>query len=143
MGKPKLGLSKDGKEMHYSVGAVIERDGDYLLVDRVKSPFGFAGIAGHVDAGETDEQALIREVREEGNLKVEKYRLIDKEELDWNKCNRGVGVHYWHVFDCETSGELRLNPSEAKSIGWYSPKRIKELTLEPVWEYWFKKLKKI
>lgn len=141
MGNPKVGISKSGEEMHYSVGAVIERGGKYLFLDRLKTPYGFACVAGHIDEGETKEQALIREVKEESELKVKKHELISEEELDWNRCKRDTHVHYWYIFKCETSGEPKLNPLEAKSIGWYTAEEISKLDLEPVWDYWLKKLK--
>ncbi len=142
---PKKGKSKEGKEMHYSVGALIERNGKYLLIDRNVAPFGFAGIAGHVDEGESPEEALIREVKEETGLNVENYELIFEEELDWNWCSRGIDVHYWYFYRCEVSGKIKREAKEAKSIDWYPKKEIKKLSLgkklEAVWEYWFKKLK--
>jgi 8-oxo-dGTP pyrophosphatase MutT (NUDIX family) len=140
---PKIGKSKNGKPMHYSVGALIEKDGKYLLIDRAIPPFGFAGIAGHIDEGEDKIQALIREVEEESRLKVEEWELIFEEELDWNWCSKGVGVHYWYLFKCKISGETQASDLEVKSIGWHSVDEIKQLNLEPVWEYWFKKLKMI
>ena len=140
MGIPKVGLSKEKKKMHYSVGALIERDGKYLLIDRAKPPFGFAGLAGHVDKGETEIEALVREVREESGLEVEKYDLLFEEEVDWNVCNKGITGHYWYLFKCKISGEIRIDRAEEKSISWYSTEEIKNLKLEPVWEYWFRKL---
>jgi len=141
MTAPKLSKSKNGEPMHYSVGALIEKDGRYLLIDRVKIPLGFAGLAGHIDEGEDAVKALFREVEEESSLNIEDYELLFEEEIVWNKCNRGIGVHYWYLFRCRVSGEIKKDPNEAKSIGWYSPEEIKKLNLEPVWEYWFKKLK--
>lgn len=143
MGTPKIGISKEGKEMHYSVGAFVKKDDEILLVDRLKTPYGFAGIAGHVDMGETKEETLIREVKEESGLTVGDYNLVFEEEVKGNVCNRRVDTHYWYVFDCEASGNIKLNRLEAKSIGWYPPTKIRELTLEPIWDYWFKKLKVI
>jgi len=147
MKTPKLGKSKNNKPMHYSVGALIKRKNKYLLIDRAIPPFGFAGIAGHIDEGESPEKALFREVEEESGLKIEDYKLIFEEELDWNWCSRGTSVHYWYLFDCRSSGEIKKNYTETKSIGWYSIGEIKKLKLEqklePVWEYWFKKLKLI
>lgn len=140
MGIPKVGLSIKKKEMHYSVGALIEMDGKYLLIDRAKPPFGFAGLAGHIDEGETEIEALIREVEEESGLKVEEYKLLFEEEVGWNVCNKGVTGHFWYLFKCEVSGEIKIDSEEEKSIGWYSKKEIKNLKLEPVWEYWFRKL---
>ena len=141
MSIPKQGKSKKGNLMHYSVGALIKRGNKYLLIDRAQPPFGFAGIAGHIDKEETPKQALLREVEEESKLKIEKHELVFKEELDWNWCSKGVKVHFWYLFDCEVSGKTKENYRETKFIGWYSVDEIKKLKLEPVWEYWFKKLK--
>jgi len=141
MAAPKFGRSAQGKEMHYSVGALIEKNGKYLLIDRINPPFGFAGIAGHIDEGENPEQALLREVEEESGLKVEGYKLLFEEELDWNWCSKDIGIHHWYLFACDVSGETKRDYSEAKSMDWYHPHEIKQLKLEPVWEYWFKKLK--
>jgi ADP-ribose pyrophosphatase YjhB (NUDIX family) len=144
MVEPKLGKSSSGKDMHYSVGAIIYRDGKLLLVDRLKVPLGLAGPAGHVDVGETPEHALVREVKEETYLDAARYEKVSEEEVDGNMCARGIDVHYWHVYRCETTGEPIMKPDEAKSIGWYSPEQIKELKekrkLEPVWEHWFEVL---
>lgn len=141
MTKPKTSKSSKGEKMHYSIGALIKREGKYLLIDRAIKPYGFAGIAGHVDEGESEIEALIREVREESGLKVEKYKLTDEEELDWNWCSKGVNVHYWYLFECEVSGDIKENKREVKSIGWYGINEIKKLKLEPSWNYWFKKLR--
>ena len=127
--------------MHYSVGAVIEKDGKYLLIDRAVPPFGFAGVAGHIDDGEDDVTALIREVSEETGLKVDHYELLLEEEVPWNECSKGIGVHYWKLYRCRVSGELKRNLRETKSAAYFAGEKIKQLKLEPVWEYWFKKLK--
>jgi len=140
MGIPKLGKSKNGQEMHYSVGAIIKKDNKYLLIDRKIPPFGFAGLAGHIDAREDETQALFREIEEESGLKIEKYKLLFEEELDWNWCSYGIGSHYWYLFECEIAGTIKLNYTEAKSKGWYTSEEIKKLKLEPAWEYWFKKM---
>ena len=140
MSSPKTGTSKTSKQMHYSVGAIIKINGKYLLIDRKNAPLGFAGLAGHVDEGEDEIQALVREVAEESGLKVEGYNLLFQEELDWNWCSKGAGTHFWFLYECEVSGRLKDKIPEAKSIGWHSPEEIGKMKLEPVWEYWFKKL---
>lgn len=141
----KKGVSKDGLPMHYSVGAVIEREGKYLLINRKYEPLGFAGLAGHIDEGEDDPaKAMAREVFEESGLKVEKYRPLFQEEVEGNWCYRGIDVHFWYLYGCEVSGEEVWEKNEAKSMGWYTAEQIKEMwrngKLEPVWERWFKKL---
>lgn len=139
--KAKLGKTEKGEPLHFSVAAIIERDGKYLMIDRKNPPFGFACIAGHIDEGEEVDKALIREVWEESGLIVLESRLIAEEVLDWNQCSKGVGIHHWHVFEVKFSGKPVWNQEETKSIGWYTPEEIKKLELEPVWKYWLEKLK--
>ena len=138
---PKVGTSASGAIMHYSVGAVISRDGKYLIVDRVKIPLGHAGIAGHVDKGEQPADAIRRETEEECGLSViGTPRLLFSEEIN-NPCSKGVGVHFWFLYEVEVAeGNVRLEQGKAKSIGWFTPEEIRSLQLEPIWEYWFRKL---
>ena len=138
MAEAKKGFSKDGRLMHYSVGAIIKKDKKYLLIDRATEPFGFAGIAGHVDVGENPEQALVREVKEESGLTVVRYALITERLFDRNKCSNGVNVHYWYLYMCGVTGDLEWNKREAKSIGYHTLEQMRELKLELVWKYWFK-----
>ncbi len=56
------------------VGAMIEQDGKYLITQRpatasLPNLWEFPG--GRVEAGETDEEALARELREEMGIRVE------------------------------------------------------------------------
>jgi len=145
MGKPKTTVFENGKKMHYSVGALIERNVDgyteYFLIDRNVPPYGWAGVAGHIDEGEMPVKALMREVKEECNLDVIGYELTAEEKLRWNECSKGVGIHYWYLYRCMVEGDVEVNKREVKDYGWYSVEQIDGLTLEKVWEYWFKKLK--
>lgn len=142
MGKPKKGRAKDGGQMHYSVGAIIQQKGKYLLINRAVPPFGFAGIAGHVDENEEPVEALKREVKEESGLTVRKADLLAEEEINGNWCSKGIHVHYWYLFKCTATGKITRNIRETKSIKWYTREEIKNLTLEPVWAYWFEKFVK-
>ena len=113
------------------------------MIDRAVPPMGFAGIAGHVDVGESELDAVRREIKEESGLEFSNPKLLFSEELDWNWCSKGITVHRWYLFAGDIFGEIKQNVGETRSIGWYSPEEIQKLNLEPVWEYWFKKLKMI
>lgn len=142
MKKPMLGTSSDGRPMHYSVGALIKQGGAYLLFDRVKPTFGYAGPSGHVDENETDFiLALRREVQEETGLVVTGEGLLFEEELCWDRCRHGVSVHYWRLYACEVVGVLKPDPDEARNMGWYAPAAENwPIHFEPCWKYWFQKL---
>lgn len=142
MPEPKLSKSSNGKPMHFSVGALIEKDGKYLLIERAKPPLGFALVAGHVDEGEEPEVALKREVKEESGYDLENFELITEGELD-DTCRRGISVHYWYLYKCEVSGEIVHNDEETLSIGWYTKEETQDLEFEPACDFWLKKLRLI
>jgi len=139
---PKAGLSLRDTNMHYSVGAVVQRDGKYLLIERANEPFGWAGPAGHVKMGETPSEAIKREVHEETGLQVVRKDRWQKEQLFWNSCHHGVDVHQWYVYVCEVTGDLNRSKQETEDIRWVSAEEIRErsIKLEPAWEHWFWKM---
>jgi len=145
--EPKLRytIETPSKPIHFSVGGIIKNAiGEYLLIDRLKKPYGFACPAGHVDEGETSYTAIVREVEEETGLKPIKVKEIEIDECDnipQEPCSRGVTNHIWMIYEIEAEGELIFKADEVKSIGWYSIEEIKTLPLEQVWKYWFEKLK--
>lgn len=143
MAEKKIGKSADGRNMHYSAGIILDCKGKYLLLDRMNEPFGFACPAGHIDIGESPQEAAVRELREETGVRVKDPLFIVSEEVPWNFC-RNASVHYWYVFRTGVpSFVFNLDFREAKSGGWYSPEEIRGLELERVWAYWLKKLEVI
>jgi 8-oxo-dGTP diphosphatase len=67
--------------MRQAVRAIIIRDNQLLVMHRNK--FGqeyYSLVGGGVDLGETPEQALVREVKEETSLVISRYRLVFIEE---------------------------------------------------------------
>lgn len=140
MPKPKEQILSDGRVLHFSAGAVIERGGKYLLIDRKNKPLGFASLAGHIDEGETPRETIEREIREESGLQLISCKEIVSGRFDKTHCVHGVAAHAWHVFRCEVQGRERIDQDEAKSIGWYTSREMQNLNLEPSWKYWFERL---
>ncbi len=81
-----------------SVGAVIMRNGRYLLVERKNPPLGFAGVAGHVEDGQPAEDALRAEVAEESGLRIVSFQELFEEFLSFDQCRHHRQGHFWTVF---------------------------------------------
>ncbi|MEK6844468.1 MAG: NUDIX domain-containing protein [Nanoarchaeota archaeon] len=134
----------NGRIVHYGVGAIIKKDGKYLLIDRAEKPYGFACITGHVRKGERPEEALAREVKEEVNLEVLSYELMFERMIQNRECQSGKVLHHTYIFDASVKNNGKIKPNdEVKSVDWYSPEEIKYLKLEPLWRFFFKKMKVI
>ncbi|MBE0477590.1 NUDIX hydrolase [Candidatus Aerophobetes bacterium] len=54
-----------------TVDAIVEKNGGIILVKRKNSPHGWALPGGFVDYGETLEEAIRREIKEETNLEID------------------------------------------------------------------------
>ena len=72
--------------MHRIVGAIIKQNDRILMMDRKNFPYGWACPAGHVEVKENLGQALKREIKEETNIDIIKYKLLIHEFVAWNKC---------------------------------------------------------
>lgn len=145
---------------HKSVGMIIKKGENILLIERRKPPFGFAPPAGHLD-GDTFEHSAIRETEEEIGLKTREIKLLIEGRKE-NKCRRIGGTwHYWNIYEVEAKGEIKRSEDETRQAGWFSLEQVKRLAektqryldeqipedewqqspgLEPVWFEWFKEI---
>lgn len=147
---------------HKSVGMLVWRDNNLLLIERKRPPFGFAPPAGHLDGDALFEDAAKRELQEEVGLKTENLKLLIEGRKD-NPCRRNGGSwHYWKIYEVQASGEIRRSVEETKQAKFVNKELLAELAkkteqyinkeisdsewekspgLEPVWYEWLKALK--
>ena len=74
-----LTLPVDGGLFNLRVGAIIQRDGKFLMVKNENHPYCYS-VGGRIRFGETAEQAVVREVEEETGIRLEIDRLGFVEE---------------------------------------------------------------
>lgn len=102
-----------------AVSAAIRRGSHFLLVRRARAPslglFAFPG--GKVEPGETEIEAIRREVHEETGLVIEETRIFRQIELDAD----AGGRHY--LLTIFLGSALRGEPvagDDASEAGWFT-----------------------
>jgi len=121
---PGMALS-DAKIVH-GVVAVICRGGEILSIRRpagieLGGRWCFPG--GAVEDGESQAEALVREVREEVGLDVEAGRKV----WEWSPTEGGLVLHWWSTRLVDPDQPVRLNPREAVDHVWATPAELREL----------------
>ena len=110
----------------------IQRGRDYLLLHRVKKSLDenkdkWIGIGGKFEEGESPEDCLLREVREETGLRLTRWRyraVVTFVSDEW-------GTEYMHLFTADAwEGELRTDCEEGV-LEWIERDRLLQL---PIWE---------
>lgn len=127
-------------EKQIEVVAAIIREGDRIFATQrgygeFKDGWEFPG--GKVEPGETPQQALVREIREELDTEIEVGRLIDTVEYDYPNFHLTM-----HCYFCTIkSGELVLKEHEAAR--WLTKETLDSVDWLPADEGLIGKLKMI
>jgi len=108
-----------------TVDAIIEINGGIVLIERSNPPFGWALPGGFVDYGESLEEAVIREAKEETGLD-----LLDLEQFHtYSAPDRDPRFHtIGTVFTAKAKGNPKAG-DDAAGIKIFNLNEIKELTL--------------
>jgi 8-oxo-dGTP diphosphatase len=119
-------------QIKIGVGVMIWQEGKLLLGSRLSKlgtdRWSFPG--GHVEFGESPEQAAIRETKEETNLDVKKL-----EKLSFTSDIYKDGQHYITLFFLarEWVGTVKnMEPDKCKEWSWFSPDQLPEPLFEPI-----------
>ena len=109
------------------VAAIIQREGAYFATQRGYGDFkgGWEFPGGKIDVGETPEEALVREIKEELDTVVEVNELLDTVEYDYPNFHLSMDC-----FICKIkSGDLVLKEHEAAA--WLTKDELKSVEWLP------------
>ncbi len=129
--------------LQYSArGIITDRDGNILLVRHgTHKPYTIPG--GHVEQGETFQEAFIREAREELDIIVELIGLVTiyrdnnirslpapvRVQVIEYENERGPQKKYEEFFLAHyVSGTITIDSSEIASFGWFTVDQIREMS---------------
>lgn len=113
-----------GRILKRGVVAVARRGGLFLAIRRGKTVAAGGRVCfpgGHIEPGEAEHDAVVRECREELAAAVDPARCVHRSVTSW-----GTGLAWWTVTLAE--GELVPHPVEVDEILWMS---LDEMLAEP------------
>lgn len=105
------------KPRHGAVGVVVEA-GKFLVIRRsltVRAPGLLCFPGGSIEAGETPEQAVVRELHEELELNT-----LNPTHL-WHSCTSWGTLLEWLWVERHPASEPIANPSEVADVMWLDP----------------------
>jgi 8-oxo-dGTP diphosphatase len=104
---------------------------EYLLVKHAYDSCWYSAPGGGVEAGESPQAAVIRELREELGVEIALEYLVGIYEVNW-----GSRTTLVYLFACKiTDGKIRINqPEEIESFAWFTPEQMPE-NVNPLGRY--------
>jgi len=107
------------------VGCFIEHNGDILMIKRHPSkPEGntWAVPSGKVDSGETESEAIVREVFEETGLDIipENLIFVERSYVRFSTFDF-MYIFFRYVLECDDKPNIILSESEHTEYKWITP----------------------
>lgn len=112
-----------------AIVAVIRRGERVLVIQRgprARLPGYWAPLSGTLEPGETQEECLVREVREEVGLRVSPVAKVWESQTHDGKFR----LHWW-MAEAEEN-EVVIDPGEVSDARWVTPQEFSDL--QPVFE---------
>lgn len=79
-------------------------------------------MGGHLEHGETLEQAIKREIKEEANFDVEVYELVESSTFAWSENDELNSIQF--VFHCKPNGGTAKAKEDLEEIKWVAADQI-------------------
>jgi mutator protein MutT len=126
-----------------TVGGLIKRDdGHVLLCDSHKWPGLYTVPGGHIELGETCEEALVREIKEEVGLDVEVIELISIQQVIYPKEFWKHAHFIFFDYLCRAQGNQTpvVDSNEIQATIWVSPKEAMQLNIDRYLKHFIRRI---
>lgn len=121
------------------IGVVIllKKDNRYLLIKQNKKPYKdfWAPVHGQVEAGESDQEAIIREAQEEIGIQVSPIQQVAVSKADYK-----VHELHWWIAEFDNCSEINIDTAEISEYGYFQPHELLALNLLPETRFFFRRL---
>lgn len=111
-------------DVRRGVVAVVTRDQRFLVIRRaqgIEAPGAYCFPGGGIEPGETEPQALVRELKEELNVWVRPVDRVWQSVTPWR-----VALAWWQA-ELPAGASLQPAPAEVASVHWYSCEELAAL----------------
>ncbi len=128
--------------------AIVYRNPDSFLIVKTKNE-NTSPVSGGVEGCESDEDAVIREVKEETNvdIKMEKIRklpFINRFNYGKGRLKGIKGIQNVYLIEVDENSEIKMNQEELLEAKWMTKDEVKDnLTFDHVKEIFEKSLEYI
>jgi len=112
------------KPRRFGAVGVIWHEDRLLVIRRawtISAPGAYCFPGGGIEPGESEDAALIRELREELNAEVTPIRCVWRSRTRWN-----VELAWW-LAELKNRDELKANPDEVVEYHWHTPEQMHRL----------------
>lgn len=122
-----MNMRKVFKNRGVTIDALIVRNGNILLVKRTALPYKnyWALPGGYIEFNETAEQACMREIKEETNIKVGKLRLLNVYSSPKRHPKQVITI----VYVADAAGVPRAG-DDAGDVRWFPLKKLPKLAFD-------------
>ena len=111
--------------MRQGVVAVVVQQQQWLVIrrsEKVRAPGKICFPGGAVEPGESEQQALVREMQEELSLHVAPQTRLWESRTSWD-----VDLAWWHVELLQDATAIVPNEDEVAEFHWLPPDEIGDL----------------
>lgn len=111
--------------MNVTSNAILLKNNKILIGKRPKTKKTYAGFwdvfGGHVEDGETPEEAMKRELKEELDIEVAEYKFFYLMKNDLDSTSKKACDHYFFIV---TKWKGLIRNSDAEALEWVSKKDL-------------------
>ena len=129
-----LKIETEKEEFHGRACGIIKQENKFLIM-RVDKTSYYHIPGGHIEIGESSEQAVIREIKEEIGCDVQEARLFSIQENFWlRNTKRYHGIEFYYIIQMQDYEKIENDKGKEKLLEfkWFSPKELKDIDLRPI-----------